>query len=140
MGIKLNAIGVLNNDKANPNTRHKYYPDVTFPTPKGPLKNRDIAKKDRVYVQCDYLTVGNRGEYATIDVTGRSRIDFAELFKGQVVEIHNLDHPTEDREITIDELLNVFGGEGSSVAQDLITDVAVHLMKGSSLDEEEQKN
>ena len=140
MGIKLNAIGVMNSDKANPNTRHKYFPEISFPTPEGLVKNLDLPKKDRVFVICDYLTVGHRSDYAMIDANGNSHIDFSAMFSGQVSEIHHLDHPTEDREITISELLNVFGGEGSSVAQNLVTDVAIHLMKGSVLTDDEQKN
>jgi len=140
MGIKLNVIGVLDNNKANPNTRHKYYPQVTFPTAEGPLKNMDIPKKDRVYVVCDFLTVGHKDDYTSIDAKGHSRVEFTELFNGQVSEIHNIDHPSEDREITKEELLNVFGGEGASVAQSIIIDVSVHLLKGSTLGEEEKKN
>lgn len=140
MGIKLNAIGVSNNDKANPNTRHKYYPNVTFPTPEGPLKNRDLPKKDRVVVTCDYLTVGRRSDYTVIDPRGYSHVDFVGLFIGQVSEIHNLDHPTEEREITVKELMDIYGGEGSSIAQNIITNVVSHLMSGSVLEEEEQKN
>jgi hypothetical protein len=140
MGIKLNAFGVSNNDKTKPNTRHQYFPDISFPTPKGQLRNRDIPKKDRVVVTCDFLTVGNRDDYLAINQNGSSRIDFTAMFAGQVSEIHNLDHPTEDREITIEELLNVYGGEGSTVAHNLIVDVSLHIYKGSALEEEEQKN
>ena len=139
MGIKLNAIGVMDN-KANPNIRHKYFPEVTFPTPEGLVKNLDLPLKDRVYVICDYLTVGNRDDYSVINQNGSSNVNFSAMFSGQVSEIHHLDHPTEDREITVSELLNVFGGEGSSVAHNIVIDVAVHLMKGSALTEDEQKN
>ena len=104
------------------------------------MKNLDLPLKDRVYVICDYLTVGNRDDYSTIDAKGNSHIDFSAMFGGQVSEIHHLDHPTEDREITVPEFLNVFGGEGSSVAHNIVIDVAVHLMKGSALTDDEQKN
>jgi hypothetical protein len=139
--IRLNAIGVANNDKANPNTRHTWYPDVTFPMEDGTrLSNLSLPANERVYVVCDYLTVGDRDKYMNVDVNGNARVNFAELFMGQVCEIHRLTHPTEDREITVKELTEVYGGEGSSVAQAIITDIAVHLMKGSELTEEEKKN
>jgi len=139
--IRLNAIGVANQNKSNPNTRHKWYPNVTFPMPDGSrLLNLDLPIDERVTVVCDYLTVGERDQYMDIDTNGHSRVNFALMFIGQVRELHHLTHPTEDREITVKELTEVYGGEGSSVAQAIIVDVAVHLMQGSELTEDEKKN
>lgn len=139
--IRLNAIGVLNKDKANPNTRHKRYPDISFPMEDGThVDNLDLPVDERVVVVCDYLTVGERDKYTYIDAKGNSKVSLSDMFKGQASEIHHLLHPTEDREITVEELTEVYGGEGSSVAQAIVVDIAVHLMQGSELTEDERKN
>lgn len=139
MAIKLNAIGVSNidKDKANPNIRHKYVPDTDFHVNGKVVGNRELEEDDQVYVICDHIVAADNDKYGRFKMDGSYHMGFVEIFKDKVREIHNLNHPNEDREITPNELLSTFG---SSDARALIVDVAKHLINSSELSEDEVKN
>lgn len=141
--IKLNAQGVFDKDKANPNIRHKYVPDVTLHAgidekglPKL-IKNRELPEDDQVYVICDHIIVADGDKYNRIRMDNTVSIAGIDLFREKVREIHNLQHPKEDREITVEELLNAFGSIDATAIK---TDVVRHLMESSMLGDGEVKN
>lgn len=131
MGVKLKAMGIasLDKTKADPRVRHKYVLKCTF--------NEGIPDKDKAYVICDHILASEGERYITMTQDGSTLIDFSQLFKSKVKEIHGIDHPVEERELTVDELLNSYG---SSMAKSIINDVAIHLVRASSLTDDEIKN
>ena len=142
--MKLKAQGVFNGDKANPNIRHKYV--VNFAVDLGDrdkknkpvmVRNRELDEKDQVYVICDHLLAAEREQYFSSNSKGRGYADFANVVKNKVRSLHNLDHPEEDRQMTIDEVLDAYG---SPMAQQIVQDIAVHLLITGDLDEGEIKN
>jgi len=142
--MKLTAKGIFDGNKANPNIRHKYVLDLTFDgtelDKKGkPVKfmNRLAPEEDQVFVICDHILASERSKYLAANSSGSGYADLANIVRDKVITLHNVEHPTEDREATIDDVLNAFG---SPMARDMVTDIAMHLLTASTLDEEEVKN
>jgi hypothetical protein len=139
MAIKLRAIGVSNSDKnkADPNVRHRYVPDFELMIEKKLVKNRDLPEDDQIYVICDHITIADGDKYNRMKTDSTVSYGGVDVFRDKVKEIHNLLHPTEDREITPKEFLEVFG---SIDAIAIKFDVAKHLLNAGSLGDEEIKN
>lgn len=142
--MKLKAKGISDGNKANPNIRHKYVIDFAVESDDKDDKgnpiiiiNRDLPEKDQVFVICDHLLSSEREKYLSARADGHGYADFASIVRDKVISLHNLDHPTLERELTIDELLNSFG---SPMARSIFQDISMHLMTASEITEEETKN
>jgi hypothetical protein len=137
MSIKLKAQGIaernINKSKADPNLRHKFVPDIVFHVGKEEIDNLSLPPEDQVYVMCDYLTAEEAATYYSMTGLESS----PKIFAKKVREIHNLDHPTEDREIQPLELLDA---SCSPDAFSIISKVALHLLSMTSLSDAERKN
>ncbi len=139
MAIKLRALGVSNTDKSksDPNIRHTYVPDVELHIDGKLVKNRALEEDDRIYVICDHITIADGDRYNRMKTDNTVSYGGVDVFRDKVKEIHNLLHPTEEREITPREFLDVFG---SSDAIAIKFDVAKHLLNAGALEDEEVKN
>jgi hypothetical protein len=143
--MKLKAKGIFDNNKADPNIRHKYVLDVEFETEEinektgKPVyvKNRELPEKDQVFVICDHILASESEQFMRVTKNGGITTDMSSIVLSKVVSLHNLEHPTEDREMTIEEVANAYK---SPMARSIITDIALHLMRTSDIDEEEVKN
>lgn len=125
------AIVGLDPEKAIAELEHKYVLNIKA------NKAKDIAEEDKVYVICRYLQTGEMESlYSELDKEGNS-IGYIKVFKKCVKEIHNLLHPVEDREITVNELVE---SQYSNFIYGVISDVAIHILRSSRLTKDERKN
>jgi hypothetical protein len=144
--ITLNATGVYDpsSDKANPNVRHKYTPDVSFHIKDGKgkwniVRNLELPEDEQVYVICDHITIADGDKYNRVKLDNTISVFGVDIWRDKVVELHNYGHPTEDRELKAKELLGVYG-EASGDALALMIDVIKHLKNAGDLTEDETKN
>lgn len=99
--------------------------------------NNGLEEADKIYVICKYLEVSEMETlYSDVERTG-NMVGYVELFRKCVKEIHNLLHPTEDREVTVEEILH---SRYSSFIYSIIVDVGSHILKSAKLNEAERKN
>lgn len=121
----------LDQDKANAELEHKYVLNIRA------NKAKDLAEEDKVYVICQYPQLGEMETlYSELEKEGNT-VGYVKLFRKCVKEIHNLLHPIEDREITVDELVN---SQYNNFIYGVISDVALHILKSARLTKEERKN
>ena len=125
------AVGLdkLDKDKADAALEHKYVLEIPA--------NKDLPEEDKIYVICRYLTQDEMER--VIGSAERNGDDAGNLriFKQTVKEIHNLLHPVEDREVTVDELVH---SQYNTFIYNIFYVIARHLAKSSRLTRDERKN
>ena len=135
MKVKMPSnVGIADSaEKANPVLSHKYIPDVDY----SPISKElgKLKREDKPYVICRHFT--EAGKAALPYDHNRQGALLVDIFLSQVDEVHGLEHPTEDRDLTKEELVY---SQSNPIFTAFIIDTARHVIAEGELTEKQVKN
>lgn len=119
----------LDNSKLDFGLRHEYVPTTTL--------NKNLSEKEKIVVDCEYLRVGERNSYVTMNSDEEMTMGlYRKVFAKKVKGIRNL--VINDKPVTTaEELLNY----PSIIELDaIVLNVALHILNSDDLNKDEIKN
>lgn len=139
MAFTIEALGILDPNKANPNYQTEIRIDLSM--------FEDIPEKERPYAVCNHLTQGEPQNYYTTDAKGNMKFDFAAIFLDKCIRLGNLEVKIDGKRKQLEkpeDLMNLYGVKaegGQSLVGMLIANyVGSRLMTESQITEGEAKN
>lgn len=127
-------INVKNIDecKASPKKVHVFFPKAI---------NEGLKDDEKIKVTCQYFKSLEKLDYAKYDADGTMRYDLKGIFRDKVSSIENLAlRDEDDRRYDIKAPDDALGLVSIPEIDGMIVEVAMHLIKGDSLTEDEVKN